>query len=437
MTFIRSGILCICCMVFLLPYTGCRSILPIASNNPPEINEPASLSSPENHILVFFIRHANFSGGGRTHLLKVDDKLIGPLTADNYYRLEMWPGQYQFSISLPREEFFGWVSPPSSIGRQLTLKHHLSGHAFLCSYTDGTGSSGFSLEPIAGFPAYLNDRRLAKIVSARDTAQVTQLFDARYDGPAMHGRAHAEGTLTWPDGAVYKGTFVHGVPTRKARFIFPDGKIFMGPNHKGRPAKTGLLMTDSGRILFAGHFVDEKPNGVGLRSGPEGPEFCIFDHGRDMTKSFRQLAKEALDIEDRQRIKTFSNCVEDITAKIESLKTRLRDLASRHDPDMVRTGFSQLQKEIKKLEKKKRYFEANMVSETEAFIKQLRQSRYLREISKAKAFRKQHQAKIEKEHRWCRDEFAQGRNLCTCAPLADDFHQWQECWEPLRKKYID
>ena len=397
----------------------------------------ALLTSQNNTRLVFFIRHANFAGHGRTHLLKIDNKIIGPLTADNFYRLEMWPGEYHFSVFMPREEFFGQVSEPANVSRQITLASHGSDNAYICSYTDGMGSSGLSLEPITAFPADLNQRSMAKDLNARETAQVTQLHGARYDGPARNGRPHGEGTLSWTDGSAYKGTFLHGVPTRKARFLFPDGRIFMGPNEKGRPGGSGILMSGTGRILFAGTFVDEQPQGVGLRSGVNGPEFCIYDHGIDITKTFRQLAKEALDIEDQQQTNAFLNRVERITADINSLKARLNDLASRHDPDMVRHTFAKSQKKIRALEKQKKRSVMNMVTENQAYIRQLRNSRYKREIARAKAFRKSHDARVEKERQWCRDEFILERNLCACAPLADDFQQWQECWEPLRKRYIE
>lgn len=437
MTTIRSTALCIFYLLVISYFTGCRSTGPIAPKSHTDRSPQAALSSPEDNILVFFVRHANYAGDGRTHILKIDDKVIGQLTDDNYYRLEMWPGQYQFSVTLPREEFFGQISLPDNVGRQITLKTHPKGRAYTCSYTDGLGSSGFALEPIDHLPKYLMDRTQAKSLIARDTAQVTQLFKARYEGPAINGRPHGQGTLSWTDGCIYKGTFLHGKPTRKARFIFPDGRIFMGPNTKGRPADTGLMMTETGDILFAGDFTNEQPDGVGLRNGTEGPEFCIYDNGSDITKTFRQLAKEALDIEDPQEINAYLNRVEDIEAEIEAIENRFSKLSSRHDPDMLRKALVKHQKKIKLMEKRKRSFEINMEADNEAFIEKLRDTRFKRELAKSKHFRKLHQAEIEKERQWCEDEFNQGRDLCSCAPFADDFNQWDECWEPIRPRFID
>lgn len=437
MTLIRSIALYFFCLMICLYFLGCQATRLSMSITPTDSTLPTCLSSPSDNVLVFFVRHANFSGGGRTHILKIDDTVIGQLTDDNYYRLEMWPGQYQFSVKLPKEELFGQISLPDNVSRQITLKHHPEGHAYICSYTDGSGSSGFSMELINKIPQYLKNRTVDKRLTARETAQVTKLFKVRYDGPAINGRPHGQGTLSWPDGSKYKGTFIHGEPTRKARFIFPDGRIFMGPNTKGRPAKTGLLMNESGEILFAGDFANEQPDGVGLRNGAQGPEFCIYENGNDITKTFRQLAKEALDIEDPQEIKAFLNRVEHIEIEIVSLKKRFSELSSRHDPDMLRKALGKYQKKIKLMEKRKRSLKYNMEADNEAFIKRLQDTRFKRELEKSEHFRKLHQEKIEKERQWCMDEFTLDRNLCYCAPFAKDFDQWEECWEPLRPRFIN
>ncbi len=434
---IRTSSLYILCLLALYQFQGCRSTPPAVLNSTVESMETASMASADNTILIFFIRNASFAGGGRTHYLKIDHKTIGQLTADNYYRLEMWPGEYHFSVFMPREEFFGQVSDPANVSRQIRLKPHARGNAYLCSYTDGMGSSGFSLDPITGSTDALHLRSMADNLKASDTAQVIELFGARYDGPAIHGRSHGEGTLSWPDGSVYRGTFEHGVPTRKALFYFPNGHIFMGPNHKGRPGSSGILMGTTGDILFSGRFVDELPHGTGLRNGIGGPEFCFYDQGMDITKTFRQRAKERLDIEDQQHIDDYFNRVEQISDEIEYLKKRLINIASRHDPDGVEHVIAKTRKKINALEKKKRHTVSNLAAQNESYIEQLRDTRYIREIAKTKQLRKSHNDRIEKELQWCRDEFDQGRNLCTCAPLADNFQQWQECWEPLRKRYIE
>jgi hypothetical protein len=299
-------------------------------------------------VTILFFRQSNYLGGGRIHILRLDDHDIGELTGDNYYRLEVWPGEYRLTVFMPPEIFFGQTNPPMNIGERVCFGSGDTGAVFAYQFTDGMGDRGFKRRRLTAPPNFLSDRSLGAHLTARDTAQVTSYFNARYDGPAIHGRPHGEGALTWPDGAVYKGVFEHGRPTGKAKFIFPDGRIFMGVYAKGRPQSPGVLMTPDHRILFAGRFVDENPHGVGLRAGMDGPEFCIFDHGRDTTQSFRQLAGEILD---EQQLK------------------------------------------------------------------------------------KDHQAAIEREHTWCREEFALGRNLCGCAPLAPDFENWQECAAPVGDRH--
>jgi hypothetical protein len=246
-------------------------------------------------VTLLFFRQANYSGGGRIHILRLDDHDIGELTADNYFRLEVWPGQYRLAVFLPAETFFGQTQPAMSIGDNVCFDAEDAGAVYVYQYTDGMGHRGFTRRRLPGPPDFLSGRSLGAHLTARDTAQVPMYFSARYDGPAVHGRPHGRGTLTWPDGASYNGVFEHGIATGKAKFHFPDGRVFMGIYTRGRPQGPGVLMTPEGRILFAGRFIDEKPHGVGLRTGKKGPEFCIFDHGRDATESFRELAGEILD----------------------------------------------------------------------------------------------------------------------------------------------
>lgn len=309
---------------------------------------PAPPMAAEDTVTILFFRQSNYMGGGRTHILRLDDRDIGELTEDNYYRLEVWPGEYRLTVFMPTEIFFGQTQPPMSVGDRVCFGPEDAGAVFSYQYTDGMGGRGFERRRLTTSPDFLSVRSLAAHLTARDTAQVSSYMNARYDGPAIQGRPHGQGTLTWPDGAFYKGVFEHGIATGKAKFHYPDGRIFMGVYDKGRPQGPGVLMAPDRRILFAGRFVDEKPHGVGLRSGKKGPEFCIFDHGRDATESFRRLAGEILDKE-------------------------------------------QLQKD--------------------------------------------HEAAIERERSWCREEFSLGRNLCGCAPLAPDFDNWRECTAPVGERH--
>ena len=369
-------------------------------------------------------------------MLGVDGKTIGKLTGENYFRLDMWPGEYEFSIFLPRETFLGQVHAAANFSRQITLMNHASGSAYICSYTDGMGTSGFSLKPITIFPEELVNRELTRTLTARQTAQVTHLFGARYDGPAIRSRPHGKGTLKWPDGSVYRGVFMHGEPTRTARFFFPDGRIYMGPNYRGRPAGKGLLMSAEGDILFAGRITNERPDGRGLRMGKEGPEICRYEDGRDVTKTFQQLAREAIDREDAQRMLDVSTRTANITAEIDALNQRIKILTGRHDPDRLGAAIAQAQRQIDVLERKKHRDASDLAADKEALVKALKGSRRKRERAREMSIRQQHQTVIEKERQWCLDEFAQGRQLCICAPFVENAHQWQECWQPLRQRYV-
>jgi hypothetical protein len=424
------------CLATVFLVSGCRSMLSPAPEPADAGGQPMTIAVPENQIAVFVYRHANFAGGGRTHVLEVDGKPVGTLTGDNYYRLDMWPGDYEIGIARPAEEFLGQVNPATNFSRQFSLKPHLAGKAYVCRYTDGLGAGGIFLESADTFPDVLTGRSLAAALTARYTAQVTHRFGARYDGPAVRGRPHGRGTLTWPDGSVFAGVFTHGDPTPTGRFVFPDGRRYMGPTYRGRPAGRGLLMSPDGKILFAGRIANERPHGTGLRVGQNGPEFCRFEDGRDVTQTFHQLAAQALDAEDRQQITGFSRRADTIDADIQALRIRIDHLALHHNPDGVEDLLAANRRRLSELVARKHQIEKDGAAQMRAFVKQLDRSRRQRERARAEVIRQRHQAAIEKARNWCLEEFSQGRQLCICVPFAQDADQWEECREPLRPRYV-
>lgn len=349
MFFFRSSLYSLIIAAWLCLHWGCyANPAAFIKDTAQDAIAPVAQTAPADAVTILFYRQSNYMGGGRIHILRLDDHDIGELTGDNYYRLEVWPGEYRLTVFMPAEIFLGQTHPPMSVGSRVRFEPEDAGAVFAYQYTDGMGGRGFKRRRLAASPEFLSGRSPGAHLTVRDTAQVTSYLNARYDGPAIRGRPHGLGTLTWPDGAVYKGVFEHGIATGDAKFHFPDGPIFMGVYARGRPQSPGVLMSPDGRILFAGRFVDEKPHGVGLRTGKDGPEFCIFDHGRDATETFRQLAGQILD---EQQLK------------------------------------------------------------------------------------KDHQAAIERERSWCLEEFALGRNLCGCAPLAPDFENWRECTAPVGERH--
>lgn len=249
--------------------------------------------APERYCILLCLRQAGYAGQGRTHILGIDDRSIGMLTPDNYYRIELWPGSYTFTVCLPEETFLGETRRALSISKRILLEPRDAGHVFVLQYTDGMTASSFSFTPAVAVAPVLAGRALAGSIGLHDTAKVLELFDARYEGPSRHGKAHGWGTLTWPDGCVYQGMIEYGEPTTQGRFYFPQGEYFRGLFRKGRPYQSGLLFAQDGGIVFAGRFVDEKPHGQGIRLGSDGPEFCVYDHGEDITKT--EQAREALD----------------------------------------------------------------------------------------------------------------------------------------------
>ena len=87
--------------------------------------------------VVFFFRESSYKGLGRIHELKIDGKPIGPLTADSYFRIELWPGDYLFSVFLPAEDFFGSYSPPENTIMRLIFGKSTGTGVFVYKYVDG------------------------------------------------------------------------------------------------------------------------------------------------------------------------------------------------------------------------------------------------------------------------------------------------------------
>jgi hypothetical protein len=404
----------------------------------PDFIKPAA-----DKIVVFFWREANYSGGGRPHLLKVDQHEIGELTGGNYFRLELWPGRYLFSVVLPEEVFFGQTNPPMVISELADFGSGQCGRMFAYRYTDGLGTRGFTRENVESPQEHLSGRILAGALTANDTAQVTTLFNARFEGPAIDAHPHGVGTLAFADGSTYRGLFEHGRPTDAARFFFQDGTIFMGKFYRGRPKSSGVLMTPCGQILFAGRFVDEKPHGLGLRTGKLGPEFCVFAHGRDETPSYLQLAQGILDVQDQARIDAFSLRVAEASARNAGSEDELphqnttaqdsefEDFENQTDPPIPPSTVDQ--PEAAASEQQTQY----SASERLKLIEQLQQSRRERELVKIMELKEDHLAQVEAERHWCAEEFALGRKLCICAPFSPDFFKWTECAESFKGRHPD
>jgi hypothetical protein len=284
---------------------------------------PTSYALRPAPLVVLFFRESSYKGLGRIHELKIDGKPVGPLTADSYFRIELWPGDYQFSVHLPSEDFFGFYSPPENTTMRLSFGENASSGIFVYRYVDGEGI--YRVEPVddAVIARIEHTRVLSANLSARDTAQVKFLHGARYDGSASSGKSHGYGTLKWDDGSVLQGRFEYGETTEEGEFYTTDGKIYMGPKSKGRPIGPGVWMTLDRQILYAGAFKDELPHGIGTRSGTEGPEFCAYKNGKDVTKTIKQLAQEAVDEEDKRDVEPKPTRNERVSAKFKIMKQRI------------------------------------------------------------------------------------------------------------------
>jgi hypothetical protein len=382
-------------------FWGCSS----ASQNVPftKISGAPAIEATDHCAVVYVLRKASFSGHGRLHLLEIDGKIIGPLNPDNYYQLEMWPGIYQFTVSLPRQEFFGQTSQPIRLSRLISIKTGPSQRTFLLSYQDGMASDNLRLKGVSAPPIDIENRQLSLALKPPATAQATSLYDGTYRGPALRKNPHGHGTVTWPDNCRLVGVFEHGEITGEAVFFFQNGNRFLGHYRRGRPYRQGVLLDFTGKILFAGNFIDEQPNGVGLRSAADGPEFCLYTNGLDQTKSLRRRAQEAIDFQDWQRLQALWDPIVQLERETGTWLALHRQKA-----------FIQ---------------QAQMRTEQD-------KSRYGREVAAAGKIRASDQKKIEDIRQWCAEALNSGKRPCICAPLSVDFDHWPECSVEDRLQYI-
>lgn len=390
---------------------------------------PAGYALRPDPLVVFFFRESSYKGFGRIHELKIDDKPIGLLTADSYFRIELWPGDYHFSVHLPSEDFFGFYSPPENTIMRLAFSKSAGSDIFVYKYVDGDGI--YRVEPVddTAIARIEHTRMLSANLSARDTAQVKFLHGARYDGPASSGKAHGYGILTWNDGSLLRGRFEYGETTPEGEFYTADGQIYMGPKSKGRPIGPGVWMTLDRRILYAGAFKDELPHGAGIRSGIEAPEFCVYENGKDVTKTIWQLANEAVDEEER-RIK------EEKTANLESkyvagTEDILVDRGPRANPagkaEKISLPPAGNQPTIASSIPNQEAAASTVESKDRPDSIEPKPTHAERVSAKYKTIKLRLDKQIEEKRLWCREEFTLGRQLCKCAPFAIEFKQWTGC----------
>ena len=376
-------VICTVILLSALLLLGCGALSQKRDTN----EKMRKVKAPDDKVVVYVYRLFNYSGGGRTHQLLLDQTNIGDLYRSNYYRFELWPGHYYINIFLPAENLLGHSSPAMSSGQPLIFNPWDAGRTFLLVYKDG---GDYRLdEASADAVAHLKkERTLARSLSARETARVKFFLSTRYDGPEMYGKPHGKGTLSWEDGCRYVGIFDHGQLTPEGRFYFPNGQIYMGELYWGRPKGWGVLMTPDGRVLYAGAFLDEQPHGEGLRMGEEGPEYCNYEHGVDITKSVFQLADEIVAQEEQAELARFKE-------------------NSRKEQAAMEGEIPAAEEEVRG----KNEINYDQLVEQVIASHELRLSATVRRLSK------ENRAKIDHERAWCRKELDQGRDWCICAPF--------------------
>ncbi len=382
---------CTILFIILLLIMGCSG-LSQSGSAPDHAGQAALLLKPAaDKVVVYVYRVASFKGGGRTHILQLDGRDLGRLTSTNYYRLELWPGKYHINIHLPPETFLGVTSPPMNAGYGLNLPARDVGQSFILVYADGEKIKRHAAEKQM-LKAMLNERSLGTALDFEQTAHVTRFYDTKYEGPEMHGEPHGRGILYWEDGSRYEGVFHYGQLTREGRFYFPDGSYYMGRLEKGRPMGSGVLFSPKGKVLYAGPFKEEKPDGTGIRMGEKGPVYCSFEQGEDVTPSFFDLADAAVDEDDRME----------------------KNLFQAYWPSPEMTDADEIYLELYR-------------TEYQAFLDELEETREMRKSEAHSKLVEEQMARISLERQWCEEKFNKGDKWCICAPFDAQVKNWEAC----------
>jgi hypothetical protein len=209
----------------------------------------------------------------------------------------------------------------------------------------------------------------------------------------------------------------------------------MGNLREGRPFESGLLFAPDGNIIFAGRFVDEKPHGEGIRIGTNGPEQCVYDHGKDMTKPLAQLAREAVDLQEREQYETLLQPVRSLEARIIEEKERKDQLhqsyiAAKEKMEEIGPLAEQLDiidALITCLEEIKAKYILQENLKKQELIEDLPKSRFFRELIMRKQIMAEQDKIIDQEQTWCQAEIMQGRRWCLCAPFDKNYLNWPDC----------
>lgn len=266
---------------------------------------------------VFFLeamRQAKF-------MLHLNGNEMGEMTNDNYYKLEVWPGDYELLEVVPRSQFL-FMSRNEFVGAKARIDVSKAGEVYALAFTSG-GSTG--LIPWEKVATELSERTLAKSFSASETARARRLDGAKWEGPSKGIKPHGVGTATYPDGRIYRGFVDKGQLTAQGRLEFSDGRVYKGQySYGGEPSGQGLLTDKEGNVIFAGKFFHGKPyDGARLENGV--PVFTKYRYGKKVETDPLILAEQNVAKQDEKAMASVGQASTNIAKDIERIKEIKRD----------------------------------------------------------------------------------------------------------------
>lgn len=258
--------------------------------------------------------------------LVVDHHIIDEISSEDYFVLELWPGQYEISLELIPGKFLGKHYYASAMERKTIKIKEGDVNLLGFRYPDPNSRAPFH-NFYTEWPyksGALNDKTLSRKVPYHETAQVTRAAGGSWEGPASGRLAHGVGTLSYSDGRRYTGLVKHGQLTPDGILTFPNGDTYKGEyGDSAKPRGQGVLSSPSGDILFSGNFLNGKPYGQGasLIDGKTG--FVEYNHWTQIDTSPDTLARRTLARQDDATLANTGTSSQPLEEAKDQLNTRL------------------------------------------------------------------------------------------------------------------
>lgn len=302
------------CTLLLFGLSACASR---SSSQGADVRNYTDEIPAEGKAILYVFTRSFFLDAKRQHMLEFDSKAKGELTDENYYKLEVWPGDYQLAKVVAPTTFLGMFMQGFDVGRR-NIRISKPGEIYAFAFnTNGTTEFTY-LKNVLG---EISQRKMAKFFSATENARVKRLGGSKgkWDGPSKGYDAHGVGTATFPGGIIYRGRVDENNLTAEGRLEYPDGSFYKGEYSTTVPEGLGLLADKDNQVIFAGQFYSGEPfNGARIKEGK--PVIAKYRNGQKLETDPAVLAEQEISKRDAKTLESVGQTSRVISNKIEQIK---------------------------------------------------------------------------------------------------------------------